>query len=208
MGCRQARFEESTIEDFEAATPFNRTEIYHAFDRFKELYQQFRLQPPANLEDSHHTRGPTDYLDGNGFINPDFSLPAEFLVTHMAELKVNPFARRILDIFIATDNGQMSFLEFLDMVSTFSPKNSVEKKTSHAFQIFDKDQDGLLSREDMYNMLDMITDEPLKENVKKKVVDEIFIEVNKENAEGLNTEDFHYAISRAPDFASAFSFRV
>ena len=39
--------------------------------------------------------------------------------------------------------------------------------------VIDKDQDGLLSREDMYNMLDMITDEPLKENVKKKVVDEV-----------------------------------
>ena len=25
--------------------------------------------------------------------------------------------------------------------------------------------------------------------------------MNKENADGLNTEDFHYAISRAPDFA-------
>ena len=36
--------------------------------------------------------------------------------------QVNPFAQRILDIFIATDNRQMSFLEFLDMVSTFSPK--------------------------------------------------------------------------------------
>ena len=53
------------------------------------------------------------------------------------------------------------------------PQNSVQKKTAHAFQIFDIDQDGLISREDMYTMLDMITDEPLKESVKKKVVDEV-----------------------------------
>ena len=39
--------------------------------------------------------------------------------------------------------------------------------------VTDIDQDGLISREDMYNMLDMITDEPLGENVKKKVVDEV-----------------------------------
>ena len=30
---------------------------------------------------------------------------------------------------------------------------------------------------------------------------QILIEVNKEKSDGLNTEDFHYAISRAPDFA-------
>ena len=30
---------------------------------------------------------------------------------------------------------------------------------------------------------------------------QILIEVNKKNADGLNTEDFQYAISRAPDFA-------
>ena len=27
-----------------------------------------------------------------------------------------------MDIFIATDSGDMTFVEFLDMVSTFSPK--------------------------------------------------------------------------------------
>ena len=72
----------------------------------------------------------------------------------------------------------------------------------------------------MYTMLDLMTDEPLKEDVKKKVVDEVrslslsfpeterewvwlqvLIEVNKKDADGLNTEDFHYAISRSPDFA-------
>jgi Ca2+-binding EF-hand superfamily protein len=183
-------------------------EIYHAFDRFLELYQQYRLAASSNPDESFTAPGHRDCLDANGFINPEFSLPAEFIATHMPQLKENPFAKRTLDIFIATDSGQMTFIEFLDMVSTFSPKNSREKKTAHAFQIFDIDQDGLISREDMYVMLDMITDEPLNESVKKKVVDEVLIEVNKNDADGLNTEDFHYAISRSPDFASTFSFRI
>lgn len=37
----------------------------------------------------------------------------------------------------------------------------------------DIDQDGLISREDMYEMLDVMTDEPLKDSVKRKVVDEV-----------------------------------
>ena len=39
--------------------------------------------------------------------------------------------------------------------------------------VTDIDQDGLISREDMYTMLDMITEEPLSVGVKKKVVDEV-----------------------------------
>lgn len=39
--------------------------------------------------------------------------------------------------------------------------------------VTDIDQDGLISREDMYQMLDMIVEEPLKESIKKKVVDEV-----------------------------------
>ena len=31
----------------------------------------------------------------------------------------------------------------------------------------------MISRKDMYTMLDMITDEPLKDEVKQKVVDEV-----------------------------------
>ena len=41
--------------------------------------------------------------------------------------------------------------------------------------VSDIDQDGLISRDDMYTLLDMITDEPLKESVKKKVVDEVSV---------------------------------
>ena len=37
-------------------------------------------------------------------------------------VQVNPFRARICTIFSAGGNGKMSFIEFLDMVSAFSPK--------------------------------------------------------------------------------------
>lgn len=119
-----------------------------AFDRFLELYQLYRQSPPSDPDESYRTPGPTDYLDEDGFIDPNFSLPANFLVANMPELKVgiaelynlckcsnwalpwtipslnqaNPFAERMCEIFMVTDTGNMKFIEFLDMVSTFSPK--------------------------------------------------------------------------------------
>ena len=41
------------------------------------------------------------------------------------------------------------------------------------FMATDVDQDGLISREDMYEMLDAMTDQPLKDSVKRKVVEEV-----------------------------------
>ena len=41
----------------------------------------------------------------------------------------------------------------------------------------------------------------VRERTKRGVCFQVLIEVNKKDADGLNTEDFHYAISRSPDFA-------
>ena len=68
---------------------FLRYSLHSAFDRFLELYQQFKATPTNGPDDSYHVMGPADYLDGNGFINPDFSIPVDFLVSHMPELKVS-----------------------------------------------------------------------------------------------------------------------
>ena len=71
-----------------------------------------------------------------------------------------------------------SFAKGLPVRSTFelqyfSPYSMYEINVCFCWYNIDIDQDGLISREDMYVMLDMITDEPLNESVKKKVVDEV-----------------------------------
>ena len=58
-------------------------------------------------------------------------------------------------------------------IGSYGPPPCQCVNTITVSMVTDIDQDGLISREDMYNMLDMITDVPLKESVKKKVVDEV-----------------------------------
>ena len=87
MGIHKRR-KEGSILGTELHTPTHFSFLCSAFDRFLELYQIFLALPPSNPEDSYNQRGSTDYLDGNGFINPDFSLPVDFLISHMPELKV------------------------------------------------------------------------------------------------------------------------
>lgn len=45
--------------------------------------------------------------------------------TSLLSMQVNPFRQQICEIFATSDTGMMSFIEFLDMVSAFSPKVTV-----------------------------------------------------------------------------------
>ena len=153
MGGKQAKFQEKQLRDFEELTPFNRAEISHAFSRFTELYVKYYGQSAAQpMEDSpHHIR------DNQGFANPFAALPVTFIMEELPELTTNPFKYRICKAFCVSDNNLMNFTEFLDMVSSFSPKADLDKKIHHAFQIFDMNGDGVLSRSDLYDMMDMMT---------------------------------------------------
>ena len=151
MGNKQVKFQESVIRDFEETTPFNRAEIAHAFTIFTDLYAIFENSPEsANNSSPHHI------LTGH-FANPDCELPVEFIANNFEKLRNNPFKFQICKAFCTSGNGLMSFTEFVDMVSSFSPKADLEKKIFHAFQIFDFDGDGLINRKDLTDMIDMMT---------------------------------------------------
>lgn len=151
MGSSQAKFDERTIRDFEETTPFNRAEIAHTFGHFVELYELYQNSPECDHDRPHHIR------TGRGFANPDCELPVEFIANNFTKLHCNPFRTRICNAFCTSDSGWMCFTEFVDMVSSFSPKADLEKKIFHAFQIFDFNGDGLLKRDDLYKMIDLMT---------------------------------------------------
>lgn len=51
------------------------------------------------------------------------------------ELRVNPFGDRICKVF-SSNNGEISFEDFLDMMSVFSDAAPKSVKAEHAFRIF------------------------------------------------------------------------
>lgn len=54
------------------------------------------------------------------------------------ELRVNPFGDRICKVFSSSNNGEISFEDFLDMMSVFSDAAPKSVKAEHAFRIFGK----------------------------------------------------------------------
>ena len=154
--------------------------------------------------------------DSNGHAKVEqVRLPIQYFMDNFDEIKVNPFRRRICEIF-SSDQEQdtMSFVDFLDMVSGLSPKNPLNTRIIYAFLIFDFDQDGHIGIDDLKNMLDHYTgkeeEQKLSDEHKEKLIEEVFTELNKSknSKAGLHLQDFRVAINRSPDFSRTFSFRI
>ncbi len=53
---------------------------------------------------------------------------------------MNPFKDRICDVFSSTDDGNMTFEDFLDMMSVFSDGAPKNVKVEYAFRIYGKNK--------------------------------------------------------------------
>ena len=60
--------------------------------------------------------------------------PSQILT--LEELRVNPFRERICKVFSEDNTGDMSFEDFLDMMSVFSEGATRDVKASYAFRIY------------------------------------------------------------------------
>merc|ERR1712083_1246535 len=71
------------------------------------------------------------------------------VVNGLQELKVNPFATRICQVFSPNSGQLMTFEEFLDMLSSLSVATPPTVRAEWAFKIFDSDGDQLLGENDI-----------------------------------------------------------
>ena len=75
----------------------------------------------------------------------------------MDELRANPFAPRICELFSEDGSGSLTFTNFLDMKSAFSKKASPEVRLVWAFALWDFDGDDLIGIPDVKCGVDLIT---------------------------------------------------
>ncbi|NWI97997.1 CIB1 protein, partial [Pitta sordida] len=156
------------------------------------------------------------------------------LILTLPELRANPFQHRICHVFSTSEAGDdsMSFEDFLDMLSVFSDSATSDIKSHYAFRIFDFDEDGLLDRKDLEQLVNCLTGQGEESRLSSAEMDQLIgnvrphlaghrcciapgteltslppqiLEESDIDKDGsINLAEFQHVVSRSPDFVSSF----
>ena len=195
MGSRQSVFTDDELDEYRDLTGLSQAEILHAHERFAQL------DPEAVASDRNA------------------KIKKSILTVHLPELAANPFRDRICCLFSTSGDGDMTFEDFLDMVTCFSDATEKVKKIEWAFRIYDVDGDNLIGRRDLLNVLDVLCggESPLGNDDDERVmpyrdraavVDHVLEEGDLDEDGGLNYTEFQLMMNKVPELINTFRFRL
>ena len=121
--------------------------------------------------------------DGNDELSPE-----EFL--DIPALTNNPLVHRVIHVFDKNKDGKISFPEFLEGLSTLSVGADDEKKMHFVFQVYDYDDDGVISNGDLFKVLKMMVGNNLSDVQLQQLVDRTIIKADKDKDGVINFEEF------------------
>ncbi|XP_018916293.1 calcium and integrin-binding family member 2 isoform X2 [Bemisia tabaci] len=129
-------------------------------------------------------------------------------VEQLPELRENPFRRRICEVF--TDDGirDLTFEDFLDMLSVFSEQAPRNIKVYYAFKIYDFDGDDYIGVRDLEEATKLLTRNELNAEEIAQVAEKVIEEADVDGDGKLSYMEFEQVILRAPDFISTFHIRI
>ncbi|GIY61703.1 neuronal calcium sensor 1 [Caerostris extrusa] len=113
------------------------------------------------------------------------------------------FASLVFRVFDENKDGAIEFEEFIRALSVTS-RGSLEEKLVWAFKLYDVDNDGYITREEMYSIVDaiyqMVNQAKVEESEDdpKKRVDRIFEQLDKNHDNQLSLEEFKEGSSTTP----------
>eukprot|EP01138_Halocafeteria_seosinensis_P005967 gb/GECG01006099.1/.p1 GENE.gb/GECG01006099.1/~~gb/GECG01006099.1/.p1 ORF type:complete len:191 (+),score=21.47 gb/GECG01006099.1/:1-573(+) len=99
------------------------------------------------------------------------------------ELSMNPLAPRIISLFDSENEGQINFSFFLSVLSVFSERTGREPKLKFIFAMWDVDDDGHISAEDMRQVLETMVGPSMTESEIQVIISRTM------QAAGLTMED-------------------
>ncbi|KAK6642783.1 hypothetical protein RUM43_004285 [Polyplax serrata] len=129
-------------------------------------------------------------------------------ILKLPELRENPFRQRICEIFSKDGRGNLSFEDFLDLLSVFSEHAPRDIKVFYAFKIYDFDGDQHIGHNDLEMALRLLTRNELSTEEMSQICDKVIEESDVDGDGKLSFMEFEHVITRAPEFLSTFHIRI
>uniref|UniRef100_A0A182Y0Z4 EF-hand domain-containing protein n=1 Tax=Anopheles stephensi TaxID=30069 RepID=A0A182Y0Z4_ANOST len=148
-------------------------------------------------------------LDGGHQFSLTKRFPEQDVVNLFPQLKHNPFRDRLLHVFSSKNDDRFSFEDMLDLFSVLSEKCPLAVKATWAFQMYDFDNDNLITKEDILELCDRITKhDRLGHDEKMSIAELLLKEIDLQNNGNIGEFEFIHAMSKMPEFRQTFSCRV
>uniref|UniRef100_A0AAG5D978 EF-hand domain-containing protein n=1 Tax=Anopheles atroparvus TaxID=41427 RepID=A0AAG5D978_ANOAO len=185
MGQVKSQFTEDELQDYEDLTYFTKKEILYAHKKFKNL-------APEKVGHNKNAK------------------LAMSKVLEYPELKANPFGDRICKVFSSSNDGDITFEDFLDMMSVFSDAAPKSVKAEHAFRIYDFDGDDMIGRNDLKQVIQRLVayNSDLGHNDIDQLINNILEEADLDDDGALSFAEFEHIIDKSSDFINSFRIRL
>ncbi|XP_063699593.1 calcium and integrin-binding family member 2 [Culicoides brevitarsis] len=189
MGNKIVTFTDEQLDDYQDCTFFTRKEILRVFKRFREMRPDHIPKRMVNGEASKLKIGREN-------------------IEALPELRENPFKSRICQAFSRDGEGNLTFEDFLDMFSVFSEQAPRDIKVFYAFKIYDFDNDGFISTDDLKASLVCLTRNELTCEEHQQIAEKVIEEGDVDGDGKLSYLEFEHVITRSEDFLSTFHIRI
>lgn len=122
-------------------------------------------------------------------------------------LALNPIGDRIIGAFFTPGKETVDFHSFVRILAHFRPVdkclprdpeaiNSRTNKLRFAFQLYDQDRDGKISRAELLQVLRMMMEMQVTEEQLDSIVDRSFMESNLDGDDGISFDEFRKSLDR------------
>lgn len=118
------------------------------------------------------------------------------------ELAMNPLHPRLIHMF-ANNN----FRQFVSNVSALSERAEPSVKADFAFRVYDVDDDGYISADDLRKIFHMLVGNNLAPESLDTVIDQVIKDADADDDGRISRDDFSHAVD-LPSFASQLTIRL
>ncbi|XP_050313566.1 calcium and integrin-binding family member 2 isoform X2 [Anthonomus grandis grandis] len=181
MGNKLITFTDQQLVNYQDCTFFTRKDILRVYKKFRDIKPDL-IPRVIKGNEAYSIKIPVEYIE------------------ELAEFKENPFKRRILEVFSRDAKGNLTFEDFLDMLSVFSEGAPRDIKVFYAFRIY--------GPEDIDVALTLLTKQELTAEEKQQITEKVMEESDVDGDGKLSYIEFEHCITRAPEFLSTFHIRI